>query len=318
MQTPTEFDARRLVEATLGCAAVSAHRFVTGLCHYVYEVTLSDGRRVVARLSTPDTRDLLEGGVYWHGRLAPLGVPLPALLHADTDAPLPFVILERLPGDDLHAIYAALGREEKHAIAAAVVGAQQRTARLPEAGGFGHAQSYDDPALRRRQTWLKLIEDMLARSRQRIVAAGVTDPAAVARVERFLPRFTAHFSRVRPVAFLDDTTTKNVLVHEGRFSGIVDVDEVCFGDPLLTPALTRMALLARQRDTDYVDHWLDLIGASAEARAVVEFYTAVFCADFLAEQGHAFNRTDTKHDPSHTAFLETTLRDLLGKIEGWS
>ena len=128
MQAPTESDARRLVETALGCATVGARRFATGLCHFVYEVALDDGRCVVARLATAETRDLLAGGVYWHGRLAPLGVPLPALLHADTRAPLPFVVLERLPGDDLHAVYPALSREQKRAIAAAVVEAQRRTA----------------------------------------------------------------------------------------------------------------------------------------------------------------------------------------------
>ena len=41
---------------------------------------------------------------------------------------------------------------------------------------------------------------------------------------------------VPPLPFLDDLTTKNVLVDGGRLSGVVDVDVVCFGDPLATPA----------------------------------------------------------------------------------
>jgi len=196
MQTPTESDARRLVEAALGCATVSARRFATGLCHFVYEVALADGRCVVARLATAETRDLLAGGVYWHDRLAPLGLLLPALLHADPHASRPFVILERLPGEDLHAVYAALGREERRAIAAAVVATQLCVTRLPEASGFGHALGYADPALRRHQTWAQVIEGMLARSRQRISTAGVTDPDAVDRVRRRLPRFAGYFSRV--------------------------------------------------------------------------------------------------------------------------
>ena len=316
MQTPTESEVRQLVEKALGCATVSAQRFATGLCHFVYDVALGDGRCVVARLATPETRSLLAGGVYWHNRLKPLGVPLPALLHAAAQDPIPFVILERLPGDDLHAVYASLSRDEKHAIATAVVEAQRRVARLPEAPGFGHAQSYADPALHRRQTWTQVIEGMLTRSRQRIEVAAVTDPSAVDRVRRQLPRFSTHFSRVKPTAFLDDTTTKNVLVHHAQLSGIVDVDEVCFGDPLLTPALTKMALLAGRCDTDYVESWIELIGANNEARAVVDFYTAVFCADFLAEQGHAFNRQRAEHDKEQTAFLEAKLGDLLARIAG--
>ncbi len=314
MRIPTESDARQLVEKALGGATVSAKRFATGLCHHVYEVALNDGRHVAVRLATEETRALLAGGVYWHNRLKPLGVPLPAILHANEQGSIPFVILERLPGDDLHAVYASLSREEKRAIAAAVVEAQCRAARLPEASGFGLAQSYDDPALQRRQTWFQVIEAMLEHSRQWIITAGMTDPDAVDRVLRRLPRFSDYFSRVRTTPFLDDTTTKNVLIHQTRFSGIVDVDEICFGDPLLTPALTKMALLARRCDTDYVQDWLELIGADDKARAVVDFYTAVFCVDFLAEQGHAFNRGKISRDGEQTTRLEVLLCDLMDLI----
>ena len=42
----------------------------------------------------------------------------------------------------------------------------------------------------------------------------------------------AELDALSPVPFLHDTTTKNVIVTpEGSFSGIVDVDDLCFGDP---------------------------------------------------------------------------------------
>ena len=48
-----------------------------------------------------------------------------------------------------------------------------------------------------------------------------------------------------PIPFLHDTTTKNVIVTpEGAFSGIVDVDDLCFGDPRYVVALTLPSLTA--------------------------------------------------------------------------
>ena len=50
-----------------------------------------------------------------------------------------------------------------------------------------------------------------------------------------------------PTPFLHDTTTKNVIVTPaGSFSGIVDVDDLCFGDPRYAVALTSAALLAHR------------------------------------------------------------------------
>jgi hypothetical protein len=48
------------------------------------------------------------------------------------------------------------------------------------------------------------------------------------------------FDRIAPTPFLHDTTTKNVIVtSEGHFSGIVDVDDLCLGDPRYPAALTQ-------------------------------------------------------------------------------
>lgn len=314
MSAPTEKDACLLVEKALGIKTVSARRFPTGLCHYVYEVELSDGRKVVARLAGPNTRQFLAGGVYWQTRLRPLGVPLAAQLYADLSAPIPHVILERLPGDDLGNVYETLDDTSKRAVAAAVVDAQMRTARLPEATGYGYAFSYEDAALLLHQSWQQIITALLERGRRRITTAGVVDVALVDHVAAWLPKFASHFSRVRPTPFLADATTKNVLVHQGRLTGIVDVDEICFGDPLLTVGLTQMALLSDGSEAEYVNHWLALLNPSAEQRAAVDFYTAVFCADFLSEQGQSFNRATTTVNPAKVAALELILDELLTRL----
>jgi hypothetical protein len=314
MPAPSEKDARLLVEKALGANSVAARRFPTGLCHYVYEVELTDGRRVVARLAGPHTQQFLAGDVYWQARLRPLGVPLPALLHADLSAPIPHVLFERIPGSDLGIVYSTLDNSSKRAVAAAVVDAQMRVSRLPEAPGFGHALSYEDPALDRHQSWKQVITASLERSRQHITSAGVVDVAIIDRISPWLRKFEAYFSRVRPTPFLADATTKNVIVYQGRLTGIVDIDEVCFGDPLLTVGLTQMSLLALGADTDYVSHWLELLETNAEGRAVADFYTVVFCADFISEQGQSFNREQVPVDAKKVALLQRILDDLLSRL----
>lgn len=314
MNAPSEKVARDLVEKALGAKTVAARRFPTGLCHYVYDVELMDGRKVVARLAGPNTRQFLAGGVYWQARLTPLGIPLPAQLYADLSAPVPHVILERLPGDDLSQVYETLDDADNRAVAMAVVDAQMRTARLPEAAGFGHAFSYDDPALSQRRSWPQVITASLERSRQRITSAGVVDVTLVDRVASRLTQFEDSLSRIRPTPFLADTTTKNVIVHQGRLAGIVDVDEICFGDPLFAVGLTQMALLSAGSDTDYVNHWLALLNPSAEQRAIVDFYAAVFSADFLGEQGQSFNRAPAAVNPAKIAALELILDELLERL----
>lgn len=237
-----------------------------------------------------------------------MGVPLPALLGHGQSNGFPYMVLERLPGDDLAVKYTGLDAGQKRAIAAEVMRVQELVGRLPEGAGYGFVRLPQGPY---RTSWADVIDQSIGRSRSRIQAAGVVDPRNIQLLEQRASQFSSYFSRVRPVPFLDDTTTKNVLVLDGVFTGIVDVDWICFGDPLLTVGLTRTSLLSRQYDLVYTDQWCDLLAATAEQRAVVRFYTALFCLDFLSELGHSFNRDAVSPSPSFVSRMEGLLKDNL-------
>lgn len=310
---PTEEDAARILTAVMGHPVASITRFPTGLAHYVYDAQLSDERRYVVRLTRLASQAEFAGAVYWHHELKPLGVPLPELFYADvegTNHGFPTLIMERLPGTDLGALYPLLTPTQKRDIARQIAELQRRVATLPHGAGFGYALAYDDPALK--SEWKDVMDASLKRSRGRIRAADVVDIATVERVQEVINRCIDYFDTVEPTCFLHDTTTKNVIVHEGTLSGVVDVDSVCFGDPLLTPALTRMALLGTGYDTTYVDAWQAELALTPAQQRVLTVYTAVFCLDFLAELGHAFNRARAQPvEPRRVQHLLTTLDELL-------
>ncbi|MGH2583728.1 MAG: phosphotransferase family protein [Dehalococcoidia bacterium] len=316
IRVPTEQDAVRVLERVTGAQVSGISRFPTGLANYVYDVTTERGESFVVRLARPDLGSAFAGAVYWHGLLKPRGVPLPALLHVDllghADG-FPAMVMERLLGTDLGVVHRDLTLEQKRTLAAQIVVAQQTTGSLPPAAGFGYARSYDDPALR--DSWKSVVDAELERSRRRIERAGLLDPSHVDRVQRVVDHHEPYLARIESRAFLDDTTTKNVIVHNGALSGIVDVDVVCFGDRLFAPALTRMALLSMGSDTDYVDIWESLLDLTAEQKRVSLLYTACFCAGFMSELGQAFN-TDAADpvDWRYVRHLTSVLARLLATL----
>jgi len=200
------------------------------------------------------------------------------------------VVLEQLPGSDLCQIYQTLTSPEKLEIVSEVVRIREKVSVLPEAHGFGFAYSYSEsPGYR---SWRAAVLGILDRAQQRMSHSGHPGAAYVARARQALGRYETYFAGVRPVPFLDDTTTKNVLVDRGRFTGVVDVDQLCFGDPLLTLGLTKMALRTNANDVDYVEHWMNLLGLDKQLRQVVDAYTLLFCVDFMSELGQRFNKED--------------------------
>jgi hypothetical protein len=192
----------------------SIARFPTGLCHHVYDVVLENGERTVVRMCGDDKRSSMKGGIYWSGILRAIGVPLPELRFAEGDGePFAYMVLERLAGTDLGHVYSALGGGQKRKLVEELVAIQLRVAGLPRGKGFGFAFSMDGPF--RHSSWREVLEEHLRRSRQWTEAAGIVGTGHLTVVEKELSRLTGYFSSVAPVPFLDDITTKNVLISDG-------------------------------------------------------------------------------------------------------
>lgn len=309
---PTETDALAIAHSLSGERPLSVQRFATGIGHWVYEVRGNDGSAKVVRMGRSSQVDDFTGAIHWSNTLRPLGVPLPELLAHGEYRGLPYLVLERLAGEDLEQVYTRLSQPERRAIAEEVCEIQCRVGRLPQGEGYGFVRF---PGSQSHRSWADVVDASLARSRSRILQADLVSPRPVDQVSEQAKRFAGYFSRVPATPFLDDVTTKNVLVHAGRLSGIVDVDWICYGDSLFTLALTRAAILSAGANPDYTDHWCDLLALTSEQQAVVHFYTALFCVDFMSEFGQVFNHAATALDLERLARLEKILDAHLGRIK---
>lgn len=187
---PTPEAAATIAQRALGVPVRTVARFPTGLAHYVFDVLMADGRRVVARLGQPEQAADFTSAGYWHQRLVPRGVPLPALLAVETDPRedgFPFMLMERLPGRDLSEVYPTLTDSQKRRLAQRIAAIQDRVGELPRGPGFGYAHSYEDPALH--ATWTDVLLASLERSRTRMWAAGLVPPGHADRVAQKLAAY---------------------------------------------------------------------------------------------------------------------------------
>jgi aminoglycoside phosphotransferase len=282
---PDEAAARRLAAAATGRRALEARRFPTGSHHYVYEVALADAAPVVVRIATPEARNAMVGAAELSRRLRPAGVPLPAVIAGETGLPFPHLVLERLPGTDLGHVIGTLPPARLDDIALAVARAQAIVATTGTAGRYGYAV---EAAAAPRMRWSEVLGDNLERSRQRILAAGLFGTAPVAAVAKLIDDWQSALDRQPAVPFLHDATTKNVIVTaEGRFSGIVDVDDLCFGDPRYVVALTLASLTVSGGPLGYAEGWLRATGFADDV--LFRLYVALFLVDFMSEHGQVFN-----------------------------
>ncbi|HXZ68527.1 MAG TPA: aminoglycoside phosphotransferase family protein [Alphaproteobacteria bacterium] len=311
---PTKQDAASIAECALGRGVVRVERFTTGSHHFVYDITLEDGEHVVARLSWPSQVEAAQGSVRWSRALRPIGVPLPKLICADTskrDVPFPYVLFERLPGRDLADEFDNMTREERRVLAFELAEIQAKVRTLPEGRGFGYAFTGDPPL----KDWQSGVYAGIERSRERIREVGYFEESWADRVERAARKFEGYFARIRPVPFLHDITTKNVLIESGKLTGIVDVDSICYGDIVSLIALIRMALIAHGKDARYAEDWVDALALTEEQRGALSVYVAECCLDFMSEIGQRFNRDQAPQiDENYAAHLQSVLEQTLSEI----
>ena len=97
-----------------------------------------------------------------------------------------------------------------------------------------------------------------------------------------------YISSIKPIPYLDDISTKNLLISDGHVSGVIDIDWLGFGDVLTFVAMTKVALLNMELDTKYVDYLLEELHPNADQYKAFIFYCLLFCVDFMGERGTRF------------------------------
>jgi len=299
--------ATRILSSELNITATEIKRFATGYCHSVYHVK-SKTDEYVLRLTTEENKGYYFDSVKWLNKLAQMEMPVPKILKHGHYGEVYYTLITFICGRDLGEVYHMLNDPQKRDIVKELSEIQRKVSTLPSINLYG----YDNHSF---ATWVEYPGSLIDRSRKRIIRNKVFDAEVCDSIAVAMNALKDYLSNVEPVAFLDDITTKNVLIHNGKLAGIVDIDGICYGDPLLAVGLTNMALLAMEADTKYIDYWLEELDSNTAQRKAVTFYTLLFCIDFMGEQGMKFdNGNIVAVSQEKTELLTSIYRGLLSKF----
>ncbi len=271
---------RKLVAEWSGRCPLSVEHLPYGHNSISFDVELP-GARVIVR--THHDPNVFRWTLHNLEVLQGLGLPVPRVLFHELEGdryPFAYLVLKRFPGRDLGYELASMTPVQMDAVAKAVIDAQSRVSSLSSAGGYGYV-GIGEPG--NRTTWDAVLDDIMVLS-ERTLAPHFAPVGA--RVREALEREQHYFASVSPTCFLDDLTTKNVIVDEGELSGFVDFDCVCYGDPLLHLGLTQTAVTsdADERSLHYVNALFDFASLTADERTIVDLYSALCGVEFLRDR----------------------------------
>ncbi|MFL9988096.1 phosphotransferase family protein [Paraburkholderia sediminicola] len=307
-KVPDQQLATQVVVEALGVLPRAVRRFAAGSHHHVFEAEFDALPAVVVRFAPTSESKTMVGAAVLSATLRPLGVPLPAILAKDLEVEFPWLLLERLPGSDLGSFMSGLSETTLDGIAAKVAGAQAITAGTGSAGRYGYAVRPEDAPY---PNWLDVLVANIARSRARISSTDIFESKMADELEAAVCAAGSELNRVAATPFLHDTTMHNVIVtRDGDFSGIVDVDDLCFGDPRYPAALTRAVIHAYGGQQQYVSAWLRHAGQAEDS--LFQLYVAVFLLHLMSDQGQTFNGEGRPCSPQGRAILLRAFRETLG------
>lgn len=259
-----------------------------GLAGYVYTVQINNEKYVI---KISDDKNLILGSTYWLNKIQDLDIPIPKVISENTSTSPYYFVMTFIPGKDLGLVYKSLSKDEKKAIAKKLISYQKEIKKLPMATGFGSLNSYEDKE-NLFTSWEEVVLNDIKRAEKGIKENKIFSTEYVSKVRELIPGFTDYFSTIRPEAFLDDATTKNVLIHEGKLSGIIDLDWITFGDQVYFLGLTTMALLSMQAELDYAEYLKEEIKLNPSQEKVLNLYILIFCSIFMSERGGSFNQDE--------------------------
>lgn len=307
---PNEVIASSIVANMTQENVISATRFTTGDQFFVYAVK-TENHEYVLRIASPNQKSKFIAGIDWQEKLIPLGIPLAKFIHTDLNeqySPFPALLMNRLPGDDLCNVYSTLSAADKKQLAIEMVNIQTKTNTLPNGSGYGIMESYE--AAPEANTWFDFIMNRLMLFKKIIHETGVFNHALVEQAIQLAIKNKDSLLSVKPKPFLWDASERNVLIHEGKITGIVDVDDLCFGDPLFVIALTSVALACDGYDTLYADYWAEALSLNPTEKNRLAFYKLFYVIVFMRK--HAIKTSNNKitrynSDRLNALFQETIM-----------
>lgn len=251
---------------------VQIERCSVGIANYVFVVSTA-AEKFILRCSKEE--DAYKATVYWLNKLSVCEIPIPMVLSKGTYRDYAYLILSYISGDDIGNVYYKLNDIEKKQIAKEVVEIQRRVSRIEISTDTGW-------------TWNSFIDELLDCANERIKRKHYFDIDKIHIIKKLQQEIKGYLDAVRPTPYLDDVSTKNLLIYKGKVSGIIDIDLIGLGDMLTFVALTRVALLNMDLDTRYIDYLLDEIHPNTIEYKAFVFYCLLYCVDFMGERGMRF------------------------------
>ena len=262
-------------------------RIAIGISNEVYRVGLKE-REVITRLS-PHDRFLM--GSHDHiPKFKALGIQVPNILAEDYSKnliPFSYQVLSKIDGEDLGQVIETLSDQQLHNLAKEVVNIFKKVSTIPPSDKFGVIWGGGDDETS--DTWTERMQIWIEESKERGLPTGVMDNETICIADNLFKKYKGYFDSIKPITYYGDICSKNIMIHNGAFSGLVDLDGLTQGDPLEAIGRIKLSWYGTKHGDIYSKAIMDELSLNPNERNLVTMYALINQISWACENGIQFN-----------------------------
>ncbi len=286
-------------------------RMKTGIDNEVYSVKVGTNDYIF-RLNK---RESIRGSGFYIPMFKSEGIKVPEIIREDYSKetiPYNYQILTKLEGVDIDQVISTLPDEQLKDIAREISIIVKKLITLPTNKQFGYAGVGREKF---RPTWTQVLEEMLTTIKGRTAKTGTVKPEYIDAFQKALDKYATYFSTVPSQFYYDDMSSKNVIINEGKFNGLVDLDGVEYGDYLEGIGRIKASWYGTRYGDIYSKAVMDSLNLTEQQREIVAVYGLLNRIYWLSEIGIQFNQNtsgviDTARVESNNKVIDGLINEL--------
>ena len=283
----TKEDIQKVSEKVFGEFPLEIQRKTIGMCNEVYEMKYSSQSYII-RMNK--VKELIYGTHKHLPLFKKLSIKTPDIIAEDyskTVFPFCYQVQNKIEGEDLGLVIQQLSSDQLKGIASEISDIFDKFNSLEDFGGL------DEYKNRQGESPLKGLESRRTSILERNEHSKVLDQEILDINDHLLESYKDYFRQLSPRLFYDDISAKNVMIHEGKFNGLVDLDFLSVGDYLDAIGAIIACWYGEEAGDLYVNEIIRLQELDDYHQQLVKVYAIFHLILWTSEEGVRFNSNAT-------------------------
>lgn len=277
-------------EKELGGIPIEIIRQTIGICNEVYELKYKSDSFI---LRMNKEKEWIYGTHKFLPLFQKLKIKVPTIISEDyskEEFPFCYQIQTKIEGKDLAIVFDKLSPADLKAVAKEVSLIFDKFNTLPYKKNFGGLTGMNEG---NEESLLTIIKDQKRDIVNRNNATKVIDKEIIEIYDKLIEDYKRYFLSVRPKLYYDDMNSKNVMIHNGKFNGLVDLDFLMKGDYLQGIGGIIAAWYGSEAGQIYINEIFKHQKSDELQQKVAKVYAIFHLIGWTAEEGVIFNGNST-------------------------